>query len=114
MGLGRGREEGRGDLQSTIKDSETDDGGAEKAVDFGHYCGFHVLLVYPVVDGSKGCLNEYEEEDGEADDLVFIFIMLRLLALSVEPPQKLAFSGVNDSLRGYTSHSNSPRFRLPR
>ncbi len=45
-------------------------------MDLGHDCGFHVLLIYSVMDGSEGCLDKDEEEDGEADDLVFIIVVL--------------------------------------
>ncbi len=93
-GLGK---EGREALQGAINDSETDDGRAEEAVDLRHYCGFHLLFEYPVMDGSEGCLDEYEEENGETDDLMFILVMLRLLAVSVEPQQTLAVPSVSGS-----------------
>lgn len=96
VGVGVG-EKGDGGLQGAIDDSETDDGGAEEAMDLGHYCGFHVLFVYPVMDGSEGCLDEYEEDDGETDDLVFILVILRLLAVSVEAQQNLAVPSVGGS-----------------
>ena len=63
-------------LQGTIDDSKEDDGGAEEAVDAGHDCGGHFFLVYPMVDASEGCLDEYEEEDADADNLMFIVVML--------------------------------------
>ncbi len=68
--------ERKGGLQAAVDDSEEDDGGTQEAVDAGHDCGGHIFLVDPVVDASEGCLDEYEEEDGYADDLVFVVVML--------------------------------------
>ena len=45
-------------------------------MDVRHYCGGHFLLVDSVVEGTEGCLGEDEEEDGEADYLVFVVVVL--------------------------------------